>query len=781
MIIDFTTATLATTGGKGANLGELSRAGFPVPDGFVITADTYRSTTAGLDLPALLAQGGADGVRVAVEAQPVPDGLERQIAERLALWGEGAAVAVRSSATAEDLPEASFAGQQDTFLGVVGAEAVMEAVRRCWGSLWTARAVDYRERAGYDYSDVALAVVVQRLVDADVAGVLFTRNPVTGADECTIDASWGLGESVVSGAVTPDQYRATPATVLERTVGDKQTRIDRDGAATVTTQTPDADRARLCLVDEQVLALVSLGAQVEDHFGKPMDIEWAYKGQTLWLLQARPITTTVTPPATVPEQTVTGRPIGKASRSFHTDLVEHYPGPAPLDLAAIVPMHRQLQAGMASIGITSTPIDELLDMDADGTITAAYPDVHLGWRLMRLAHYPAPDPTGWPQVEAHYRQRLNTLLPDDLTTQPDPDLFGLLDQALAVVDDIARTRFLDYVGPAQLVAARLDAYLALARRRDLDAYSLLGDLNYVTVVIDRALHDLASLDPTADTYTQARQDFLDQYGARTTQLYLPFSHRSWREDPAALDATLDVIRRAPQRPDTSTSHADLVNQITAALPRPARARFRRAVKRWRAGHVAREASVYLIEQAYLQARRVTDEMARRLHHAGALNDPAHIQYLSLDDIRAVLLDAADPTTIRALARHRASARPRATAAWWATESATADAALTGAAGSPGIASGPVRIITGPEDFDRLQPGDVLVCRYTDPSWTPLFSLASAVVADTGGRLSHAAIVAREYAIPAVMGTHRATTTLTDGQHVIVNGTTGTITTEPISR
>ncbi|GAB2471201.1 hypothetical protein GCM10027030_02330 [Luteococcus sediminum] len=781
MIIDFTTATLATAGGKGANLGELTQAGFPVPDGFVIAADTYRAATAALDLPALLAQGGADGVRAAVEAQSVPDSLARQIAERLALWGDGAAVAVRSSATAEDLPDASFAGQQDTFLGIVGADAVVDAVRRCWGSLWTARAVDYRERAGYDHSDVALAVVVQRLVDADVAGVLFTRNPVTGADECTIDASWGLGESVVSGAVTPDEYRATPATVLERTAGDKQTRIDRNGAATVTTHTPDADRARLCLADEQVLTLARLGAQVEDHFGQPMDIEWAYEGQTLWLLQARPITTTVTPPATAPERTAGGRRIGKASRAFHTDLVEHYPGPAPLDLAAIIPMHRQLQAGMASIGITSTPIDQLLHMDADGTITAAYPDVHLGWRLARLVHYPAPDPTGWPQVEARYRQRLATVLPDALIPQSDASLFGLLDDVLSVVDDIARTRFLDYVGPAQLVAARLDGYLALARRRDLDAYSLLGDLDYTTVVIDHALHDLASLNPTTDTYTEARQNFLDQYGARTTQLYLPFSHRSWREDPAALDATLDAIRRAPQRPDTSTSHAELVDQITAALPRPVRARFRRAVQRWRAGHVAREASVHLIEQAYLQARRVTDEMARRLHDTGALDDPAHIQYLSLDDIRAALLHGTDRAATRDLAQHRAEARPRAAAAWWATESATADAALNGAAGSPGIASGPVRIITGPEDFDRLQPGDVLVCRYTDPSWTPLFSLASAVVADTGGRLSHAAIVAREYAIPAVMGTHHATTTLADGQRVTVNGTTGTITTEPTGR
>ena len=357
MTIPFIDATLATGGGKAANLGELQRAGFPVPDGFVITADTYRNAVADLDLDVLLAQG-PDAVRAAVEAQPVPAHVAQEITNRLATWGEGTAVAVRSSATAEDLPDASFAGQQDTFLGVVGAEAILDAVRRCWGSLWTTRAVDYRQHNAFDHHTVALAVVIQRLVDADTSGVLFTRDPITGSEETLIDASWGLGESIVSGAVTPDQYRATTATVLERHLGAKQTRIDRHGATTRTTNVAPADQTRLCLTDTQVLELARLGQAVQNHYGIDMDLEWAYTGSTLWLLQARPITTTASAPAETrqpPTTTVSGRRIGKASRTFHTDLVEHYPGPYPLDLAAIIPMHRQLQAGMSSIGITSTP------------------------------------------------------------------------------------------------------------------------------------------------------------------------------------------------------------------------------------------------------------------------------------------------------------------------------------------------------------------------------------------------------------------------------------------
>lgn len=777
MIIGFVDATLATGGGKAANLGELQRAGFPVPDGFVITADTYRDAVADLDLDALL-EKGPDAVRGAVEAQPVPVAVVRDIADRLAAWGEGAAVAVRSSASAEDLPDASFAGQQDTYLGLVGADEVVEAVRRCWGSLWTARAVDYRHRNGFDHHDVALAVVIQRLVDADTAGVLFTRDPITGADQALIDASWGLGESVVSAAVTPDEYRATTSTVVERRLGAKQTRIDRHDTTTRTTDVAAAEQTRLCLTDTQVLELARLGKAVQNHYGIDMDLEWAYTGTALWLLQARPITTAPTAAGharQLPTTTVSGRRIGKASRAFHTDLVEHYPGPYPLDLAAIIPMHRQLQAGMTSIGINSTPIDQLIALEDDGTLTAAYPDVHLGWRLTRLLGYRAPDPAGWPAVEAAYRRRLATALPADLTAVPNHALLTLLDQVLALVSDIARARFLDYVGPAQLTALRLGRYLVLARRRDLDAYDLLGDLEYTTVTIDKDLHRLAALDPESPAYREAYQHFLDHHGARTTQLYLPFSHRSWREDHTSLDATLAAVRRAPQRPNDTASHQDLVDEITRRLPSPARRGFVRTLRAWRDGHVAREASVYLIEEAYVIARRVTDEVAARLHHRQALDTPEHLKYLTLPEIATALTEPASTQETRATAGQREAHRPRAAAAWWARADQPAGTRLAGAAGSPGQATGPVRVITGPQDFDQLQPGDVLVCHYTDPSWTPLFGLAAAIVADTGGRLSHAAIVAREYGIPAVMGAAGATTTLTNGQIITVNGTTGTIT------
>lgn len=781
MIITFEKATLATGGGKAANLGEIQRAGLPVPEGFVIDADTYRDVVAHLDLPGLLTQGAA-AVRAAVEAEPVPVRMRAQITAHVNAWGPGAAVAVRSSATAEDLPEASFAGQQDTFLGVVGSDAVIDAVRRCWGSMWTERAVDYRTRNGFDHADVALAVIVQRLVDADVAGVLFTTNPVTGAEEALIDASWGLGESVVSGAVTPDEYRVAAAQILERRIGTKQTRIDRAQATTHTSDVPQPDRDRACLTDEQIQRLAATGRQIADHYGVPMDIEWAFTGDELWILQARAITTTApvtTAPVTAPATTtVGGRRIGKLSRTFHQDLVEHYPGPYPLDVAAIIPIHRQLQAGMAQIGITSTPIEDLIEVHPDGTVTVAYPDVRLGWGLTRLLHYQAPDPAGWPTVEQEFRSRLDHVLPLELTGLTGQELLDRLHAVLGIVDDLARIRFLDYVGPAQLTGARLNGYLRLARRSDLDAHDLLTDLDFTTAVIDRELRALARMAPGSPEYATALQDFLDRYGARTTKLYLPFSNRSWREDPSALEATVSAMRRADlshQPGTTGTRHQDLLEQILSRLPRAARRGFTRTVTDWRNGHIAREASVYLIEEAYVLARRVTDEIATRLHGERALGHVADLKYLTPNEVEDALLHESPAEQTRDLVATRAANRPRAAAAWWARADAESSSNLTGTPGSPGIATGPARLITGPDTFNQLQPGDVLVCQYTDPSWTPLFALACAVVADTGGRLSHAAIVAREYGIPAVMGATNATSTLTSGDLITVNGTTGTIT------
>ncbi len=311
LVADFAqvgSGSLALVGGKGANLGELTRAGLPVPPGFCLTTEAYRAVAAGAgleevlatlartgagELPALAALAGQ--ARERMLGAPVPAAIDEAVAQAYARLGTDLPVAVRSSATAEDLPSASFAGQQDTYLNVVGVAAVRDAIRRCWASLWTDRAVAYRAVNGIDNRQVHLSVVVQRMVDAQVAGVLFTANPVTGKrNQAVIDASPGLGEAVVSGAVNPDHFVVDTASgaILERRLGDKRLaiRATAGGGTEPVKLAPGADRA--CLTDRQVAALAALGDEVQAHYDAPQDIEWAIDGAgKLWLTQARPITT----------------------------------------------------------------------------------------------------------------------------------------------------------------------------------------------------------------------------------------------------------------------------------------------------------------------------------------------------------------------------------------------------------------------------------------------------------------------------------------------------------
>ena len=321
-IADIRADMLPEVGGKAANLGELNAARLPVPPGFCLTTSAYRYALSAIGMEeifALLQDAGASDLdelnRLAARARSlvldagVPTDVAESVRAAYRKLGDAAPVAVRSSATAEDLPFASFAGQQDTFLNVVGADAVLDAVSRCWASLWTDRAVSYRTTNGIDHATVTLAVVVQEMVDSATAGVMFTANPVTGRRrEAVIDASSGLGEAVVSGAVNPDQYVVDTQSnaILKRTLGDRQVeirslagggteRIERAGHTAATENHAAATEnypVEPCLSDDQIRALADLGRRVEAHYGAPQDTEWAIDSSgKLWLTQARPITT----------------------------------------------------------------------------------------------------------------------------------------------------------------------------------------------------------------------------------------------------------------------------------------------------------------------------------------------------------------------------------------------------------------------------------------------------------------------------------------------------------
>ncbi|KZX11161.1 phosphoenolpyruvate synthase [Methanobrevibacter curvatus] len=300
-------------GGKGANLGEMTQAGIPVPPGFVITSKTYDifMTNTGLYKKVYKLLDGidvnetkklqkvAEKIKQLIIETEIPNELSTLISESYNALGikvghDDVEVAIRSSATAEDLPEASFAGQQDTFLHIKGAEQVVEYVRKCWASLFEARAIFYREENNFDHSKVYIAVVVQEMVESEKAGVMFTVNPSTGEDVALIEGSWGLGESVVSGSVTPDTYNVDKKTnkLLNVTIGDKKTMYVKDkGGNTIIKDVPDSMKKQRVLSDEELTELNEMGKRIQSHYGAPQDTEWAFHKDTLYMLQSRPITT----------------------------------------------------------------------------------------------------------------------------------------------------------------------------------------------------------------------------------------------------------------------------------------------------------------------------------------------------------------------------------------------------------------------------------------------------------------------------------------------------------
>ena len=310
---DLNKSDIGIAGGKGANLGELTQAGIPVPPGFVVTAETYEKfmEDAGIndkvmdildkidinDTKAL--QAASEEIKDMINESPIPDDMilfiteaYNQLCQRVG--EEDTDVAIRSSATAEDLPEASFAGQQDTFLHVSGNDEVIEYIRKCWASLFEARAIFYREENNFEHSKVYIAVVVQKMANADKAGVMFTVNPSTGEEIALIEGSWGLGEAVVSGDVTPDNYQVDKKDneIINVTISDKKVMYTNDENGTsIKVDVPEEKRNERVLSDEELIELTEMGKRVQAHYGEPMDTEWAFENGNLFLLQARPITT----------------------------------------------------------------------------------------------------------------------------------------------------------------------------------------------------------------------------------------------------------------------------------------------------------------------------------------------------------------------------------------------------------------------------------------------------------------------------------------------------------
>lgn len=777
-------AELERLGGKGANLARLAVAGFPVPDGFVITTEAYRRHVAGLAL-----DGGEPAeLRRRIESAPLDPTLAAQIRQAYDRLGDGP-VAVRSSATAEDLPGAAFAGQQDTYLDVT-ADDLLSAVTRCWASLWTDRAVAYRRRLRIEPSEVSIAVVVQSMVPAEVAGVMFTADPVTGRrDRIMIDATAGLGEALVSGEVTPDHYLL-----------DEEGRQVEFRAGASSSGTPLIGPAEL-------RRLAELGAAVRDHFGDPQDIEWALADDEVRLLQARPMTA-------LPSPTKISRQLRYGSSVASDYLVQR---PYPLDVTTWLP-HGPAGMMMQMISRIGLTIDlATLLPERDGVVTQLNPIaprpnprllVAIPAMLFRAHRF---DPARWrsdPRV-GQYHRRLAYLSGDptglswrDLIRRP-RDLFRVAELAGSLRED-----FLPGFAVALL---RLRLRLALIRETRLLG-DLIGGAANETSIMSRRLAEIAATVrsrpetarlfadlPTDQLLVRLREDpelaevatafdrLLADYGHRETASPVLVSPPTWIDQPEAPLGTIKamVVGGEPPAPAGRAAAAEEVVFAKRSLADPGRrAAMRRAIDAAQAGMSFREDSHDLLTRPAPVLRRCLIELGRRLQEAGVLADPFDVFQLRLEELEAIndpeRLEPAERDRLTRLVRRRAITREELAAVPMlnripADPAEVGDAIVIGTPAGAGVATGPARVIISPAEFGTLQPGEVLVCPYTNPAWTPLFQSAVAVVADTGGVGSHAAIVAREYGLPAVMGTGDGTVRLRTGDRIRVDGTTGRIT------
>jgi phosphohistidine swiveling domain-containing protein len=846
-------ADLAAAGGKGASLARLAQAGLPVPAGFHITTAAYRQFVAanGLQPHILAALKDVDPLQPAsLEAASaaiyqhftsarIPASLAAAILPAYtALSGQDPAVAVRSSATAEDLPTASFAGQQETFLNVRGASAVLEAVRNCWASLWTARAIAYRLRQGIDPDSVALAVIVQLLVPAEAAGILFTANPLTGRrSEALINAAWGLGEAIVGGRVTPDTVVVDKASgkVIQRETAAKQVMTIRTHSGTQEQPVPDSLKNKPVLNDQQAAKLAEYGAQIEELYATPMDIEWAWTSPPgkFAILQARPIT--ALPPA--PVEWILPSPKITYMRTSVTDLM---PDPLrPLFVTLGIPTLRQQMQLMGKRIMGATP--ELGDEYYTSINAYAYMSGTFsfkGWLWILFCMLPAMPRLMrrlvriWrdemhPQYQS-FVAAMKEKVPGEMTNA---ELWQAAQETVDAAMYYVTALLFATMGASagsEMLLTRL--YDSMAKREgDPPASTLLMGWNNIPIRAEKSLYDLAMTcqehpglveyllqndseriaaqlkndQPPAEVEAQDWGELHGRFASHLEQFghiifQMDFTENLPLDHPEPMLENIKMyLRGGGVNPHErqQASEARRIQTSQSALGRLKGLRrwaFNKALNWAQSLSEVREDALAEIGLGYPILRVLLRELGSRFVAAGGIEQAEDIFWLEKDEINTLVVSgdgsleervvqrkadwrkfkAATPPPMLPLKERYMGMKVDVFLAQ-ATDGNTGGT-LKGVATSPGVVTAPARVLHGPEDFDKMRPGEVLVAGTTTPAWTPLFAMACAVVTDIGGPLSHGSIVAREYGIPAVMGTGFATRRIHSGQVITVDGSAGTV-------
>jgi len=945
--LDTKEATLEVAGGKGRSLAEMANAGLDVPGGFYVTTDAYRRFVAENKLQEKIIDLAKpvigeytlsfDAASEAIQALFQKGGLSDEMAAEIrqaygAMDGENPPVAVRSSANAEDLPDMSFAGQQDTYLNVRGADEIVAAVRDCWASLWTPRAIAYRHEMGIEQESVAMAVVVQLMVPSDVSGILFTANPATGErSEMIINASYGLGEAVVGGQVTPDTYIVDRESMIakETIIGTKEQKIVSDGdQGTRIEDIAEDERGTSSLSEDAIKELVTLALKAEAHFnGVPQDIEWAYSGGKLYMLQSRPITNL--PPQPIE---VSWEPNPPAVILARRQIIENIPDPCtPLfeELYLSEGLETNLEgvkrpsmmAGGGPMFVTLNGYGyqrfdwpfliearekRLAEKMSEAEMDAA--EIAAEAATVKKPDAKKAEPSGKKEPNIIERMKeaqkknavlakgdlemfLETLSQEDrkafddwaensgiedvpaIVTKPEsknptfgafnrvsinedqikgfydkakpsmeaiPEKWGKVDPKTLSDDELLEGLCEIAVAGGAYWSGNASHTFGVAKSTDdqLQAFlrEALPDHNFTSgqflsgiksktmeanehlfevakkIRADKALSELVLITP-ANRMMKSLQDHpkggpvvdaIDEYLGLYGHLgySLDFAEPLPQEDPSGLLATLKTM--------ISNQDYDPKNHETKALEKREKAMAEilpllEGLKYWQFRfrhwfthrfYYIREEVMYYLYMAWPSLRALAAELGQRLTETGTISEPDHLYYLLTDELKQAIASRKESKAVPELAQlaaerfelreARKRLHPPGTVPFDASEDPNVafketqfvndpdSDTMMGVPVSPGTVTAPASLINTPAEFDQMRPGSILVCPMTNPAWTPLFAHASGLVTDMGGILGHGSIVAREYGIPAVVGTGTVTQRVKHGQTVTVDGDAGTV-------
>ncbi|MEW4058554.1 phosphoenolpyruvate synthase [Bacillus siamensis] len=843
-------------GGKGLHLGGLSKIqGIQVPEGFCVTTAGYQKAIeqnetlqALLDQLTMLKVENRDQIgkisreiRQTIMEAEIPSDVVKAVACYLSQYGEEHAYAVRSSATAEDLPHASFAGQQDTYLNITGVDAILQHISKCWASLFTDRAVIYRMQNGFDHSQVYLSVIIQRMVFPQASGILFTADPVNGNRKLlSIDAGFGLGEALVSGLVSADCYKVQDGQIVDKRIETKKKAVYGRKEGGTETQEIDLHQQKIqTLTDEQILQLARIGRQIEAHFGQPQDIEWCLDRDTFYIVQSRPITTLYPVPEANDQENHVYISVGH--QQMMTDPIKPL-GLSFFLLTTSAPMRKA--GGRLFVDVThhlASPKVREVFLKGMGQHDPLLKDALMTIIERRNFIKPIPDKT------APIPGKGNADIPDQ--TENDPAIVSDLikssetsieelkqniqtksgsDLLRFILDDIQELKKILFNPKSSvLIRTAMDASSWINEKMN----EWLGEKNAADTLSQSVPHNITSemglalLDvadvirpyPEIIAYLEDVKDdsfldelvkfeggqeihdaiyaFLNKYGMRCAG-EIDMTRTRWSEKPTALvpmilnnlknfEPNASRQKFEQGRQEALKKEQELLDRLKQLPDGEQKAKeTERMIRIIRNFSGFREYPKYGMVSRYFVYKQALLKEAEQLAEAGIIQEKEDIYYLTFEELQEVvrtnILDYQIISTRKDEYKvYEKLSPPRVITS--DGEIVTGEykrdnlpaGAIAGLPVSSGVIEGRARVILNMEDAN-LEEGDILVTTFTDPSWTPLFVSIKGLVTEVGGLMTHGAVIAREYGLPAVVGVENATQLIKDGQRIRVHGTEGCI-------